>query len=111
MRQPTRFGSQQSSALALALLGGVLGAPWAGGGSRICSVPSMTDIDRRPNRTPRRAREQRAYQLVLATGGASVVAVVTAILAIFSIGSFGFTFVALVVAAVCGFLLKRAVGR
>ena len=42
----------------------------------------MSDIERRPSRTPRRAREQRAYRLVQVGGGAALVAVVGLILSI-----------------------------
>jgi len=55
----------------------------------------------------RRQREKRAYQLVLATGGFGVGAVVTFVIAVLT--PFGLTipFLLLVAAAVCGFLLQR----
>jgi hypothetical protein len=46
---------------------------------------------------------------VLASGTASAVAVVTFVLAIFGIGSFGITVVAAIVAAICFFLFRRTV--
>ena len=71
----------------------------------------MADMTRRPDRTPRRTREQRAYRLVVAGGTASAVAVVTFVLAIFGIGSFGIPVIAAIVAAVCFFLFRRMVSR
>ena len=57
----------------------------------------------------RRAREQRAYRLVLAGGAAGVAAVVGFVLA--AVGVVGFTLpvIALVVAAVCALLFRRTV--
>jgi putative flippase GtrA len=70
----------------------------------------MTDLSPRPNRTPsRRSREDRAYKLVLAGGTAAVVAVVTFVLAIVGILSFGVPVVAALVAALCGWLFRRTV--
>jgi hypothetical protein len=70
----------------------------------------MTDLSPRPNRTPsRRAREDRAYKLVLATGAAAVVAVVTFVLAIVGIMGFGVPVLAALVAALCGWLFRRTV--
>jgi 4-hydroxybenzoate polyprenyltransferase len=65
----------------------------------------MSDIERRPSRTPRRVREQRAYRLVQVGGAAAVVAV---ILAVF--GS-GLWVIAAIVAAVCAVLFWRTVNR
>jgi len=69
----------------------------------------MTDLSPRPNRSPRRAREDRAYKLVLAGGGAAVVAVVTFILAIVGIMGFGVPVLAAIVAVLCGWLFRRTV--
>jgi hypothetical protein len=70
----------------------------------------MTDLSPRPSRTPsRRAREDRAYKLVLATGTAAVVAVVTFVLAIVGIMGFGVPVLAALVAALCGWLFRRTV--
>lgn len=69
----------------------------------------MADLTRRPNRSPRRVREQRAYRLALAGGTASAVAVVTLVLAIVGIGSLGIPVLAAIVAAVCFLLFKRTV--
>ena len=58
----------------------------------------------------RRQREQRGYQLVVAGGGAGVVAVVGFALAIFGVIGFGLPLVALVVAVICAVLFRRLVG-
>ena len=59
--------------------------------------------------TPRRTREQRAYRMVVASGGAGAVAVVTFVLAILGIGSFAIPVIAAIVAAVCFFVFRRIV--
>jgi hypothetical protein len=69
----------------------------------------MTDLSPRPNRSPRRAREDRAYKLVLAGGAAAVVAVVTFILAIVGVMGFGVPVLAALVAVLCGWLFRRTV--
>ena len=69
----------------------------------------MADLSRRGDYTPRRVREQRAYRLAVVGGTAGVVTVVTGVLAIFGIVSFGFTVLAAVIAVVCYFLFRRTV--
>ena len=68
----------------------------------------MSDIERRsPSRLSRRAREQRAFRLVVATGGLGVIAVVGFVLAIAGVIGGFWPFVAAVLAVVCGLLLRR----
>ena len=69
----------------------------------------MADLDRRSGHTPRRVREQRAYRLAVTGGTAGVVAVVTFVLAIVGVLSFGIPVVAAIVAAICAFLFQRTV--
>jgi hypothetical protein len=69
----------------------------------------MTDLSPRPNRTPRRAREDRAYKLVVAGGAAAVIAVVTFVLAIVGVMGFGVPVLAAIVAALCTWLFRRTV--
>lgn len=70
----------------------------------------MSDITPRPNRTPsRRAREDRAYKLVLAGGTAGVVFVVTFVLAIVGVMGYGIPILALLVAALCGWMFRRTI--
>ena len=70
----------------------------------------MGDLTRRPSGPPsRRAREQRAYRLVLAGGAAAVVAVVTFVFAAINVMSFAIPVLAVIIAVVCGLLFRRAV--
>jgi hypothetical protein len=71
----------------------------------------MSDLTRRPNRTPRRARERRAFQLVVVGGTAGAVAVVGLVLAIVGIVGLGIPLLAAVVAAICWFVFQRTVAR
>jgi type IV secretory pathway TrbD component len=59
----------------------------------------------------RRQREQRAYYLVLASGGLAVAAVVVLVLWIVGVASFGLFLLLAVLAAVAGYLLRRAMSR
>jgi hypothetical protein len=58
---------------------------------------------------PRRAREQRAYAVVMVGGGAALAAVVGFLLAVFGVIGFGLPFLALIVAVVCGLIFRRTV--
>jgi hypothetical protein len=69
----------------------------------------MSDLQRRPDYTPRRQREKRAYQLAMVGGGAAVVAVVGVILAIVGVVGSGLPLTAAVVAAICLILFRRLV--
>jgi len=69
----------------------------------------MSDIAKRPNRTPRRVREKRAYQLIVVGGAASTVAVVGFLLALFTGFTAGVPLLAAIVAAICFVLFKRMV--
>jgi hypothetical protein len=69
----------------------------------------VSDLERRGGYTPRRTREQRAYTLTVVGGMAGLVGVVGFALAVFGVVGFGLPILALIVAAVCVFLFKRAV--
>lgn len=69
----------------------------------------MSDLESRPNRTPRRVREKRAYQLGLAGGAAALVAVLGVVLAALGIIGFGLPVLAAVIAAICLLLFRRTV--
>jgi hypothetical protein len=71
----------------------------------------MSNLSRRPNRTPRSVREQRAFQLVVAGGAAGTVAVVTAVLALVGVLGWGLPVIAAIVAIACVLLFRRTVGR
>ena len=59
----------------------------------------------------RRQREQRAFYLVLASGGLAVAAVVVLVLWIAGVAGFGLFLLLAVLAAVAGFLLRRTLPR
>jgi hypothetical protein len=59
----------------------------------------------------RRQREQRAYYLVLASGGLAVAAVVVLVLWIAGVASFGLFLLLAVLAALAGYLLRRTMSR
>lgn len=70
----------------------------------------MADLERSRSRTPRRQREQRAYQLTLVTGALAVVAVVGFVLALVTSLSFGLPILAAILAVISGLLLRRTLG-
>ena len=68
----------------------------------------MSDLEPRGDRRlTRREREDRAYKLVLATGGLSAVAVVGAILATLDIIGGTLPLLAAVLAVICFIMLRR----
>ena len=72
----------------------------------------MADLERRSgSRMTRRQREQRAYQLTLATGGLAVVTVVGIMLAVFGVIGSGLPILTAILAVVCFVLLRRTLGR
>jgi type IV secretory pathway TrbD component len=72
----------------------------------------MSDLERGSGRRmSRRQREQRVYYLVLASGGLAVAAVVVLVLWIAGVASFGLFLLLAVLAALAGFLLRRALPR
>jgi fatty acid desaturase len=72
----------------------------------------MADLERTGGRRPssRRRREQRAYRLTLATGGLATVGVVGFVLALVNIVGWGLPILAVILAGVCGLLLRRTLG-
>jgi hypothetical protein len=68
----------------------------------------MSDLERRGTSRPsRRAREQRAYRLVLATGGFTTLFVASLVLSILGIVSGSWVVLMAVLAVICGLLLRR----
>jgi hypothetical protein len=68
----------------------------------------MSDLTPRSGRgLSRRRREQRAYYLVLATGGLAVAAVVVLVMTIVGVASFGLFILLAVLAAIGGYLVRR----
>ena len=72
---------------------------------------TVSDLDRRRGYTPRRAREQRAYRMVVVGGVAGGVSVVTLVLAIAGLVSGAWPVIAFIVAAICVFGFLRATGQ
>jgi len=70
----------------------------------------MANIDKRGNYVPRRQRERRAYQLAVGGTTAGVVGVVSLVLAVAGVLSFGLPVIALILAALCYFGFQRSVG-
>jgi len=70
----------------------------------------MANIERSGGRLTRRQRERRAYQLTLATGALAVAGVVGLVLALVDVIGAGLPIIALVLAALCFFLLRRTLG-
>ena len=69
----------------------------------------MSNLAKRPgNRATRRQREQRAFGLVVATGGLGVVAVVGLLLAVVGVVGFGGPVLIAIAAVVCGLVLRRS---
>ncbi|HWF25589.1 MAG TPA: hypothetical protein VG275_09085 [Solirubrobacteraceae bacterium] len=69
----------------------------------------MANIDKRGNYVPRRQRERRAYQLAVGGTTAGVVGVVTLVLAVAGVLSWGLPIILLIVAALCYVGFQRAV--
>jgi putative flippase GtrA len=69
----------------------------------------VADLQKRGSYTPRRAREQRAYRLVVTGGVAGTIGVVTLVLA--AVGVMGATIpvIALVIAVICAVVFRRTV--
>ena len=66
-------------------------------------------LEPKGNRMPRKAREQRAYALVMTGGAAGLVFGAGFVLALFGTIGFGLPLVALIVAVVCLLLFRRTV--
>ena len=115
LRRLEGLGASSGRAIALGVGGAAValgrkGARAQRPAARCATLRVMSHPERRPGGgLSRRKREQRAYYLVLATGGLAVAAVVVLILAIVGIANFGLFILLAVLAAVAGFLLRRAV--
>jgi hypothetical protein len=69
----------------------------------------MADIEKRGGYTPRRARERRAYQLVMTGGVASAVFVVSLVLSIAGVIGGTLPVISIIVAVICLVLFRRTV--
>ena len=76
------------------------------------TVRPVSSIEPRGGRPlSRRAKEQRAYRLVLAGGGSAAVAVVGFVLAVIGVIGFALPVLAVLVAVACLLLFRRTVSR
>jgi hypothetical protein len=82
---------------------GIVGEPYG-------TLRDVADIQKRGSYTPRRAREKRAYQLVVVGGVAGLVGVVGIVLAAIGTVGAGIPIVALIVAALCIVMFRRMLG-
>lgn len=73
------------------------------------TLADVADLQKRGSYTPRRAREQRAYRLVVGGSVAGLVGVVTLVLALGGIVSGAIPAIALIVAALCAWGFARTV--
>lgn len=69
----------------------------------------MADIEKRGSYTPRRARERRAYQLVVTGSIAGAVGVVSLVLAVVGVIGATLPVVSIIVAVICAVLFRRMV--
>ncbi len=69
----------------------------------------VADLQKRGSYTPRRAREQRAYRLVVTGGVAGAVGVVTLVLSFIGVMGATIPVIALIVAVICAVLFRRTV--
>jgi uncharacterized membrane protein YgaE (UPF0421/DUF939 family) len=69
----------------------------------------MANLQKRGGYTPRKARERRAYQLVVGSGVAGTVGVVGVVLAVFGVIGWGLPIIALIIAAVCVTMFRATV--
>lgn len=71
----------------------------------------MANLQKRGNYTPRRAREQRAYRLVVVGGTAGVVGVAGIVLSVAGVIGAALPIIALIIAALCAFGFMATVGK
>jgi hypothetical protein len=67
----------------------------------------VANLEKRGSYTPRRVRERRAYQLVVAGSVSGAVGVVSLVLAVAGVIGAGLPVIALIVAAICAVMFVR----
>jgi hypothetical protein len=75
------------------------------------AVLYMSNLDRRGNYTPRHVREKRAYRLATVGAGAGGLGVITLVLSVVGIVSFGIPVILLIIAALCAYGFMRTTGK
>jgi hypothetical protein len=71
----------------------------------------VSNLSRRPGYTPRRAREQRAYRMVVVGGAAGTVGVVSLVLAVVGVIGATLPILAFILTALCVFGFLRNTGQ
>jgi hypothetical protein len=71
----------------------------------------VSNLNKRGGYTPRRAREQRAYRLAMVGATTGVVGVISLVLAVVGVLSWGLPIILLIVSALCAFGFMRATGQ
>jgi hypothetical protein len=71
----------------------------------------MSNLQKRGGYTPRRAREQRAYRMIVVGGTTGALGVVGVVLSIAGVIGLGVPILLLIVAALCAFGFMRATGQ
>jgi hypothetical protein len=69
----------------------------------------VANLEKRGGYTPKRAREQRAYRLIVTGGVAGTVGVVGAVLAVAGLITWGVPIIALILAAICVAMFRSIV--
>lgn len=69
----------------------------------------MANLEKRGGYAPKRARERRAYRLVVTGGVAGTVGVVGVVLAVAGVITWGVPIIALIVAAICVAMFRSIV--
>ena len=81
------------------------------GGQLSDTLTQMSDLQKRGGYTPRRAREQRAYRLVVTGGVAGAVGVVSLVLAIAGVIGATLPVIALLIAVISFVLFRSTVAK
>ncbi len=71
----------------------------------------VSNIQKRGSYTPRRAREQRAYKLVVVGGVSGAAGVVGLLLSVVGVWGAGIPILLIVIAAVCGLMFRGLTGK
>jgi hypothetical protein len=69
----------------------------------------VANLEKRGSYTPRRVRERRAYQLVVAGSVAGAVGVVSLVLAVVGVIGASLPVIAIIVAVICAVMFRRMV--
>ena len=99
-RRPLRWGMRLRARAAVLISGPDAGRQYA---------LAMADLERRRSYTPRRAREKRAYQLLVTGSVTGLVGAVGLVLAIVGVIGAGLPIVLLILAVICAVLFRRTV--